>query len=241
MEYNIGSLVKTINIIYDNIWLGDLKEAERITDSYLESLGDESKISDFESAAHKIRKKILEIRRSARKSDVKNKRAWVSEKLSEELIKEKIDPAANLFGVLIIQLLGLEKLINAAVKTIQQKTLEDFKGNRTDERITRKGERYAYALEYHIDRWETRAVVNRDIELLNLSKVRKIFDANNIRLEEAPGEQRALMLDFYSRDMYAQVIGLERYVQISIRMPRTESDETKVRRIVENILASLVA
>jgi hypothetical protein len=244
MEHDIGSLMKTVSGVNDYIWLGDFERAKKLIKSYLESLGKESKISDLEDIANSTREKILEIRRTARENKVENKRAWVFDELVKELVKEETDPLPNLCGVLAIQLSGLEKLVDAASKTSQQKTLKNFQEGRPkdsiDQRIIWKGDRYGYSLDYHIDRWEARAIMNRIIESPDISRARSAFEADNFRIDEAPKEQAANILEFYSMGMYAQLIGLERYVQISIRMPRTESDKTRVKKIVESMLDSLI-
>ena len=163
-------------------------------DSYISDPEIASKISHFADSSFEIRQRIFDIRKNVLEQ-VKKKRAWVYEELYKELLKDEINPYSNLCGILSIQLLDLKKLINAATEVKGQRTL-DFGKDIKQEQIIQKDGKYRYKLNYNIDRWEARAVFSKGKEFWDTTKLKKLYETRDLRLEETSEKQRSIIVTF---------------------------------------------
>lgn len=240
MEYDLGSVIKAINEIRDNIWLGDLKEAKKIADLNLANIRAKLDTSELEDNAMKLREIIQKTRRDARQKGVENKRLWVAEQVFGEMKKRELDPTKNIFGVLTIHLSNLRETASYLIQTKAQRTLETFKGkNLEEDRILRKTQKYRYALQRLPDRWEVRAVLDTPALAWDLTKLRERLLNYDFSIEEVSKGNFSRIFKLYSRDMYIHVLGQQKLVEILIHAPPTEDVEKRVSKVVEIIINSL--
>lgn len=240
MEYDLGHAIKAINEIRDNIWLGDLKAAKEIADRNLENIHAQLDISELENAATMLRKIIYKTRRDAREKNVKNKRLWVAEQVFEEMKKDEIDSVKNIFGVLTIHLSNLKETASYLSGAKAQRTLETFEEKSLEEeQVSRKNKRYRYSLYRLPGKWEVRAVLDTPARTWDLRKLGDQLLNYNLSMEEVSKRDASRIFELYSRDMYIQVLGQEKLMEILIRAPAREDVEKRVRKVVETILSSL--
>ncbi len=238
-DLDIGYLIKAVNEANDNMWLGDFAWAKNTVDSSLNKAA-QTGILSHQETAQGIRQRIYELRKIASKNKMRNGRAWVLAQISEEMAKKEIDPVAGIAGVLVINLLGLREMLDILVKPDFQKTLDNKEDVRKEERVVHRSEKgYRYSLERFADRWEVRAIMDRGIESLDRAKVQNISRERNAFIEDRSEGFRSKVFELYGRDIYARVFGSDRYVEVSIRVPRIEDEEQSVSRLAQRILDAL--
>jgi|GEM_PF-2789976 len=241
MDFDTSDLIRAINETNDNIWLGDFNRAKEIVDSKLEKIG-QNDILVLENAAQEIRRKTYELRRIARKNGIKKKRSWVLAQLFQDLAKKEIDPVKSITGVCVINLLGLKEMIGLLTERSSQKRLDETENNQKEERMVhtdKLGNRYS--LDRLSDRWDVRAILNKRVQPLERSKIRKLSVERGAFLEVKSEGLRSNVFELFGRDIYAQTVGLNKHVEISMRVPKSEDEENKVIKFVEEILDALIS
>jgi len=241
MDCDIRYLIRSINEAKDNIWLEDFPRAKEIVDSCLEKSG-QAGILPLENTAEGIRERIYELRKIASRKRVKNRRSWVLASLCEELTKKENDPAKNLVGVCVINLIGLREFVGLLSEPHLQKTLNNIGNNQKEGRIVRKHKRgYRYSIERLADRWDVRAILDKSIQSLDPSKIREPADERSAFLEDRSVGLRSNIFELYGRDIYARIVGLGEYINVQIRAPRSEDEGGKVSKFVEELLDALIS
>ncbi len=234
-EQNINQLVSTICEIRDNLWLRDYDAAKSIIKSNV-YLTEKKEFAGLVDLAEEIRSVTYELRKSApREMKVKDRRAWVHSKLLKTLEQKEIDPVRAIAGVHLIQLLGFEDMIN--LLTESQKTLDDTLPLNKSELIITKKEGYKFSIDHLSNRWSIRAVFEKKLMELNMSKIEKFSRATNTFLDRWEGKN-SNFFELFGKDIHAQIVGIDNIIEISLSVPQSEDEEFKVRKIAESILDS---
>lgn len=239
-EHGPGLIVEAINEIYDNIWLGDWKTADRLARSSLEEIRKQLDISYLVKTAIEVRRILLDLRKEARDKGIENKRLWVADRLSKEIEEKQLDPIKNILGVLALHLTRLGEAVNYLIQAQSQRTMKDFA-----EKDVRKGrvfqsrDKYRYAVQSLPDRWEVHAVLDMPAKAWNLKKLRSRLLEYDLIMEEISKKTFSSIFELYSRDMYIRVLGSEKRVDMLVHAPKTREVEKRIVGIVETILDSI--
>lgn len=241
-EHDLDLVIETINQVYDNIWLGDLETAKKIADTNLMKIQSQVNLSELKMRATKTREILRKMKKKAREKGIKERRLWVAEKLLKALKKQEFDPIKNIYGVLVIHLLSLKEAATNLIEAQAQKTMESFTEKGLEKgQVLQKGERYRYSIRSLPDRWEVHAILDRPAHAWNLGELRDQLVNYDMSIREVSKRAFSTVFEIYSRDMYIQVLGQEKLVQILIRAPVTKDAEGRVSRMVGTIVSSLVA
>ena len=239
-DYELEPVIEAINGVYDNIWLGDFEAAKELAESNLKKIRAQLDLSELEKTATELRKNIQKMRKDAREKGIKNRRLWVADMLSKEMEKEELDPIKNIFGVLTIHLSSLKEAVSYLIEVQAQRTIESFAAkNLEKERVFRRSERYRYAIQRLPDRWEVRAVLDTPAHVWDLGKLRDRLVNYDLSIEEVSKKAFSSIFELYSREMYIQVLGQEKLVEILIHTPTTKDVKERVSKVVETIVSSL--
>lgn len=239
-EHGPGLIVEAINEIYDNIWLGDWKTADRLARSSLEEIRKQLDISYLVKTAIEVRRILLDLRKEARDKGIENRRLWVADRLSKEIEEKQLDPVKNILGVLALHLTRLGEAVSYLIQAQSQRTMKDFA-----EKDVRKGrvfqsrDKYRYAVQSLPDRWEVHAVLDMLAKAWNLKKLRSRLLEYDLIMEEISKKTFSSIFELYSRDMYIRVLGSEKRVDMLVHAPKTREVEKRIVGIVETILDSI--
>lgn len=240
MEDDFGFIISTTNEIYENIWLGDLKAARNSARASIEKFGKRPDLSELESATAKMKAILKEARSEAREKEVKNRRLWVSERVSEEVRKTELDSTKSILGVLWIHLQSLAEAVDFLIKAETQRTLNDLgERNMAERQILRKGDRHRYSINRLPDGWEVRAIIDASVDAWDLKKLRSMLPESFL-IEETLRKTPSDLVELYSRDMYLQILRQGRVVKITIHAPKAVEIENRIDNVVETIVSSLI-
>jgi len=238
MEYDFVSVIRAINEVNENIWLGDLKKAVEIADSNLKVVKIET--AEPERADAKLSRILKQKRKEAKQKDVKNRRLWVAEQLSKTAEKIEIDMVENLFWVLYSSLSDLREAIAYLVESSSQTTMETFADRSAeDEPQLQTADRYRYIVQRLPDRWETRAILNDVPSQWDVARLRSALSDYGLSVAEISKGRYSKVFELYSRDMYAQVLSQDNQVEILVYTPETPDAKQRVYKIVEVVLRVL--
>ena len=241
MEYDLSLIIKAINEVNDNIWLGDFEKAKQIAVSNLKRISPQLEISAFQEIADELRRTIREIRKTARETGVEKKRLWVAEQVAKDIVEKEVEPLENIYGVLAIHLSSLKDAVSHLLALSNQSTLERLAERGFEKESLQRKERYRYAIRRLPDRWEVRAILDTPAVSWDLVKLGDRFSNFNVSLEEALQDRASRTFELYSRDMYIQVIGQENRVEIVIYTPgQVPNVERRVSNSANAILNTLI-
>lgn len=239
MEYDLAFVIRAINEVNDNIWLGDYKKAIEIADLNLDA-AKKLEFVEFEKTANEMRRTIQQVRKEAKQKKIKNRRFWVAERVSKTIEEKQLDPVKNLFGALLIHLSDLREAIVYLMETKSQTTMESYPDKISEEDDSlQKTDRYRYAVQRLPDRWEVRAILGRSASQWDLGKLGEELSNYGFSIEEVFKERPSRTFELYSQNMYAQVLGQENEAEISIYTSGTLDARQRVRKIVETVLRIL--
>jgi len=241
-EHGPGLIVEAINEIYDNIWLGDWKTADRLARSSLEEIRKQLDISYLVKTAIDVRRILLDLRKEARDEGIENRRLWVADRLSKEIEEKQLDPVKNIIGVLTLHLTRLGEAVSYLIQAQSQRTMKDFaEKDVRKERVFQSRDKYRYAVQSLPDRSEVHAVLDMPAKAWNLKKLRSRLLEYDLIMEEISKKTFSSIFELYSRDMYIRVIGHEKLTEIQVHAPVTKDVEKKLSRVIETIMNSLTA
>jgi len=239
MEYDLAFVMSAINEVNESVWLGDYKKAIETADINLET-AKRLELIGFEKTANEIRGIIKQVRKEAKQEKIKNRRLWVAGKVSKTIEEKQLDPVKNLFGAMLIHLRDLREAIAYLLESKSQTTMESY-----GDKIPQEGDslqrtdRYRYSIQRFPDRWEVRAILDIGVLQWNVGKLREELPGYGFSIEEVLKERPSRTFELYSQEMYAQIIGQDNQVGISIYTPDTPDARQRVRKIIETILKTL--
>jgi hypothetical protein len=239
MEKDPAFLIRAINEVKESIWLGDYAKAIETADSNLD-VAKRFEFIEFENTANEVRQILRQFRKEAKQKNMKNRRFWVAEQVSKSIEEKKLDSQKNLFGSLLIYLYDLREAIAYLSEIKSQTTMETYadKTQQEDDSLQRT-DRCRYSIKRFPERWEVRSILDKDVLQWNTEILRKELPDFVFSIEEAPKERRSTTFEIYSREMYAQVVGQDNQVEMSIYTPGTPDARTRVRKVIETILNTL--
>lgn len=240
MEYNLEPVIKAINEVNDNIWLGDFKKAREIANSNLKTIRKQLRISELQETATKLKAILQEIRKTAREEEVEKRRLWVAEEIFKIMKEKELNPIENFYGVLTMHLADLMETVGYLIEAKSQATLEGLpeKGLEED-RFLRITETYRYAIQRLPDRWEVRAILDTPASSWNLKSLKDQLSEHRVLVEETAKTRLSKTFQLYSQDMYVQAVGLGNQAEFSLYTPATADAKRKVRKIIEIIIRTL--
>lgn len=239
-KYDLEPVIEAINEVYDNIWLGDLKTAKKVAQTSLRKMQSLADLSELKKTAIELRRIIYKKRKDAREKGIKHRRLWVADRLFEELAKEEFEPIKNIYGVLAIHLSHLKEAVIYLTEAQSQRTIEGLvEKDLEKERDFQRSERYRYAIQRLPDRWEVRAILDTPADVWDLRKLRHRLANYDMSIEEVSRRAFSNIFEIYSRDMYIQIVGQGKLVEISVHTLTTEDAKERVSEIVETIIGSL--
>jgi hypothetical protein len=151
------------------------------------------------------------LRKSARKEiDVKDRRKYVHSKLLKTLERKEIDPVMAIGGVHLIQFLGFEDLINLLTKS--QKNLIDILPQNKAELVITKKDGYKFSIDHLSNRWSLRAIFEKKLLELDISKIEKFCKERNTFLDRWEGKNSSFF-EFFGKDMHAQIVGIDNIIE----------------------------
>lgn len=241
-EYDLGPIIGTINLVYDNIWVGDLETAKKLAETNLMKIQKELDLSKIKRSATELKELIQRVRKDAREKEVKERRLWVTDRLSEVLKKEEFQPIENIYGILAIHLVSLREAVTYLIEAQAQQTSESSgEKNSEKEEVFQRKERYKCRIQHLPDRWEVRAFLDTPTHAWDLRKLKGTLAQYNFAIEVVSKTDSSRILELYSRDMYIQVLGQDRLVEMLIRPRPTKKVSEKVDSVIEKIISSLAA
>jgi len=239
-EHGPGLIVEAINEIYDNIWLGDWKTADRLARSSLEEIRKQLDISYLVKTAIDVRRILLDLRKEARDEGIENRRLWVADRLSKEIEEKQLDPVKNILGVLALHLTRLGEAVSYLIQAQSQRTMKDFaEKDVRKERVFQSRDKYRYAVQSLPDRSEVHAVLDMPAKAWNLKKLGSRLLQYDLIMEEISKKTFSSIFELYSTDMYIRVLGSEKRVDMLVHAPKTREVEKRIVGIVETILDSI--
>jgi len=241
-EYDLEPVIEAINLVYDNIWVGDLVTAKELAETNLIKIQAELDLSKIKKSATELKELVQKVRKDAREKEVKKRRLWVADRLSEVFKKEGFEPIENIYGILAIHLTSLKEAVTYLIEAQAQQTLESLvEENSEKEKVFQRKERYRYTIQRLPDRWEVHAFLDTPTHAWDLRKFKRRLVQYDFAIEEVSKTDSSRILELYSRNMYIQVLGQNRLVEMLIRIRPTKKVSERVDSIVETIISSLIA
>jgi len=213
-------IIRSINEINDNLWLGDIKEVNKILNQLLKETDREKFISVLNEA--------LDIHKSI-SSELKGKYKGIERyKLLADIFKERIkETKIKMEDAVIGSILDYFEKLHARLQNVPE--LRKI--------INRKLYKYSI-LDHMKPKYEVRVLLKREIKEINIEKLQESLGNMEFQLIEVAKTRNYLYLIAFS---------IQSYIEISVFMPRItimlsllSPEEHKVRVICEKIVDSLI-
>lgn len=239
MEQDLAFLIRAINEVKENIWLGDYHKAIETADANMD-IAKRFEFIECENTSNEIRQILRHFRKEAKQKNLKNRRFWVAEKVSKTIEERKLDSQKNLFGSLLIYLSDLREAMAYLSEIKSQTTMERYADKIPQEGDSlQRTDHYRYSIQRFPDRWEVRSILDMGVLQWNLEKLREELSDYAFSIEEIPKERPSRTFELYSREMYVQVVGQDNQVEITIYTPDTPDARQRIHKIIETILKTI--
>jgi hypothetical protein len=241
MEYDVGALIRVINEVNDNIWLGDFDKAKEIIGLSLEEISKHTDTQRSMNFSYNLRKAIRDAKKDAKERRIEDGDIWVTKKISERIELEGLDLIDNIVGVLFIRLSRLREMLDYIIKSKTQMTLDNIKETDNDqgEAIQRR-DKYRFAVRRFLDRWEVRAILENHIQRWDLKELKSQFKDFGLFVEQLPEGEQTRTFEVYSQNMYAEILVQDNQIEFSIRTIATEDSRQRIEKLVEIVMTFFV-
>jgi len=213
-------VIRSVNEIYDNLWLGDIKEVNKILNQLLKETDREKFISILNEA--------LDIYKSV-SSELKGKYKGIEHyKLLADIFKERIkERKINMEDAVIGSILEYFEKLHARLQNVPEL------------RKIINRELYKYSILDHMKpKYEVRVLLKREIKEMNIEKLKELLGNMGFQLIEVAKTRNYL---------YLMAFSIQSYIEISVFIPRITimlslllPEEHKIRVICEKIVNSLI-
>jgi hypothetical protein len=240
MEHDLGAIIKAINEVGENIWLGDYERAKEVADFSLVGIEKNVEIYKLQVFADSIRKTIRESRKDAKEKKIEDIDAWITEQILERMKREERKPIENIMGVSIIRLSSLRDMLGFLIESRSQKTLGNFEEKETaQEETVRKGEKYRFSIRGFPGRWEVRAVLADSVRQWNFEELRDRLSGFTLSIAESKSEL-SKAFEVFSQSMYAEIFVQDRQIEFLIKAHAVEDVRQRIEKLVETVIKFLI-
>jgi hypothetical protein len=227
MGQSLHPLLKAINEVNDNLWLGDYERAIEIATV---GLSEKKEFVGAISSASKAKKLLKDKRKEGRQKEKgTTRRLWVATEVANAIEKERLDPVQNITGVLFDQLSDIKDMLVFFAEAESHEKYDNIDETAKKREIS-YGKGYRFSIQRIANKWDVRALLDKPYSQEKESK-RLDFGQNNYSVSEKHYAKSGTYFDMFSNDSYCQLTINGNQVTLTIF---SVSDD--IKPIVNNIL-----
>jgi hypothetical protein len=218
------NLIKTLNKIKDNLWIGDTIEARNLSSEMFDSESDTEIIKEYREAFSKLKDQHAELRKVLKEEYKKSELDYIlSKKFSEVIQESQTDPRDAIIG----SILDYMQSINERLKDVKN----PFEIN--------SGDGYKYSMLNLGSKYEVRMLFSNERSAANIEKMCNKLSAKGFQVRKTIEEKSYFLISTFSSEAYIEIVVFIPRVEFSITLlSPSQENADKITKILVNSLVS---